>query len=171
MYIAQRELAFACLLGCLKIRLNAQQNAHALSRSSPLCRQSCCTGKNCSYVQQELLKEQKDSALTKVFLFQYRWVSIHQKATRISKRTFLKNLIFKNTIFLFGARKTNSKNSSIKNITYELGACNYTLSFETKDVAIAICPVFYRMNHVSSLRIHYECKALLRLIIVSGSSL
>lgn len=147
---------------------------HMLSPDPPLCAgRAAALGKTVPMSSRSYSKnkEIKDSALTKVFLFQYRWVSIHQKATRISKRTFLKNLIFKNTIFLFGARKTNSKNSSIKNITYELGACNYTLSFEIKDVAIAICPVFYRMNHVSSLRIHYECKALLRLIIVSGSSL
>lgn len=74
-------------------------------------------------------------------------------------------------LLLLGVRKTNSKNRSLYNITYELGACNYTLSFEIKAVVIAVCLVFYRMNHVSSLGIHYKCKALLRLIVVSGSPL
>lgn len=67
--------------------------------------------------------------------------------------------------------ETNSKNSSVKNITYELGACNYPLSFGIEDVDIAMCSVFYRMDHVPSLRIHYKCKALFRLTIVFGRSL
>lgn len=81
------------------------------------------------------------------------------------------NLVFKYTVLLLGTRKTNSKNSSVKNITYELSACNYTLSFGIEDVDIAMCSVFYRMDHVPSLRIHYKCEAFLRLTTVFRSSL
>lgn len=78
---------------------------HMLSPDPPLCAgRSAVLGKTVPVSSRSYLKnkEIKDSVLTKVFLFQYRWVSIHQKAIRTSKRTFYLNLIFKDTVLLLG---------------------------------------------------------------------
>lgn len=87
------------------------------------------------------------------------------------KEQELCGFFFLEAVLLLGVRKTDSKNSSLKNLTYELGACNYTSSFEIKAVPVAVCLAFYRMNHVSSLGIHYKRQILLRLIVMSGSHL
>lgn len=97
-------------------------------------------------------------------------MSVHQKETQTSKKPCFFSFLF-STVFLLGVRKINSRNSSLENIACDPGSCNYILSFEIKALAIAVCLAFCRMNHVSSLGIHYKCKVLLRLIVVSRSAL
>lgn len=70
---------------------------HMLSADPPLCAgRAAVLGKTVPMSSRSYSKnkELKDSALTKVFLFQYRGVSIHQKVTRTSKGTFLSKFGF-----------------------------------------------------------------------------
>lgn len=158
MYLAWRELALVCLLGCLKIRLKVQQDESASSISSPLRRQSCFTGwaVPCLVGATDLKKGRALFSLKSFYSEIYPLTNVYQSKWNqdLQKNRIIITLFLLKLFCSLEWGKLTPKIALHRTLLMGLGACNYILSFEIKVVATAICSVFCRMNHVSSLGTH-----------------